>query len=289
VSGVAWAAISGVGFGVFQTVNARAVRLLDDPYVSTSVQVLMAASVLTVAWVAVGDVAAVADAPLWALLSFAAAGVFHFIGGWSLLNLSQRRIGAARTSPLLTMSPLFGVAIAALTLGELPGAAALAGVALMVAGAWVVARPEEGGRARLGDSVFGIGTALMWAISPVFAVHGLEGLDSPLTALVIGLWSSALVAGLGLVVLDRGVRPWPVGHGALGLQMAAGLLVALASWGRWVALDFAEVGVVLGLGLLSVPTVLVLATVLGRRPHGAVWLGAGLVLAGALVVIGVGA
>jgi drug/metabolite transporter (DMT)-like permease len=289
VSGVAWAAISGVGFGVFQTVNARAVRLLDDPYVSTLVQVLMAASVLSVAWLASGDVTAVGDAPLWALLSFAAAGVFHFIGGWSLLNLSQRRIGAARTSPLLTMSPLFGVAIAALTLGELPGAVALAGVALMVAGAWMVSRPEEGGRARLGDSVFGIGTALMWAISPVFAVHGLEGLDSPLAALVIGLWSSALLAGAGLVVFDRGARLLAVGRGGLLFQMGAGLLVALASWGRWVALDFAAVGVVLGLGLLSVPTVLVLATVLGRRPHGAVWVGAGMVLAGALVVIGVDA
>lgn len=291
MSGVALAAVSGVGFGVFQTINARAVRALDDPYVATLVQVLIAAVVLSGVWVATEDVSAVGHAPTWALLSFVAAGVFHFIGGWSLLNLSQRRIGAARTSPLLTMAPLFGVAIAAVTLGELPGVAGLGGVALMAAGAYVVTRPEDGGRARIADSAFGLGTALMWAISPVFAVHGFDGLDSPLAALVIGLWASALMAGLGLLALDGGAQRLAVSGRALALQMGAAVLVALASWGRWEALDGAAVGIVLGMGLLSVPTVLLLALTFGRspeeRPSGGVWLGAGLVVAGALVLIGV--
>lgn len=291
MSGVALAAVSGVGFGVFQTINARAVRALDDPYIATLVQVLIAAIVLSGVWLGTEDVSVVGDTPAWALLSFVAAGVFHFIGGWSLLNLSQRRIGAARTSPLLTMAPLFGVGIAAVTLGELPGVAGFGGVALMVAGAYVVARPQDGGRVRIADSAFGLGTALMWAISPVFVVHGLDGLDSPLAALVIGLWASALMAGLGLLALDGGARRLAVSQRALAVQMGAAVLVALASWGRWEALDGAAVGIVLGLGLLSVPTVLLLALAFGRspeeRPSAGVWLGAALVVAGALVLIGV--
>ena len=79
------------------------------------------------------------DAPLWALGDFALAGLLHFLAGWSLLNLSQQRIGAARTSPLLTTVPVFGVVIAAVTIGQLPGAVTLVAIALMCAGAYVVA------------------------------------------------------------------------------------------------------------------------------------------------------
>ena len=47
--------------------------------------------------------------------------------------------------------------------------------------------------------------------------------------------------------------------------MVAGALVALATWGRWAALDLATVGVVLALSLLAVPTVLLLAPLLAGR------------------------
>jgi drug/metabolite transporter (DMT)-like permease len=117
VSGTLLAAASGVGFGVFQSVNARAVRSIDDPYRSTFLQLNVAAGVLVLAALISGDLLALADAPPSALVNFAIAGVLHFLAGWSLLNLSQQRIGAARTSPLLTTVPVFGVVIAAVTLG----------------------------------------------------------------------------------------------------------------------------------------------------------------------------
>ena len=71
--------------------------------------------------VATEDVGRVLDADGWALAAFAAAGIVHFLLGWTFLNLSQKRIGAARTSPLLTMSPVFALAIAAIAVGQLPG------------------------------------------------------------------------------------------------------------------------------------------------------------------------
>ena len=70
------------------------------------------------------------------------------------------------------------------------------------------------------------------------------------------------------------------------------MLVAFATWWRWLAIDGADVAVVLALALVSVPIVLFLSPLLvGRhleRVTRQVWLGAGLVVAGALTLIAVG-
>jgi len=287
VTGILWAAASGIGFGLFQSLNARAVREVEDVYLSTLLQLLVAALVLVGVCLATEDLGQLADAPGWALASFAIAGVLHFLVGWTLLNLSQDRIGAARTSPLLIMVPIFGVVIAAVTLGELPRAAALAAIAPMVLGAWVVSAPGSGPVARWQDSLFGLGTAFMWALSPVFTVKGLEGLDSPVLGVAIGLLVSVAGCGLALAI-TRPRRRRPQRRG-MALKLAAGVLVALATWGRWESLDLVTVGVVLALNLLSVPVVLLLAPVVSGRhvEHVTVrvWVGAGLVVGGSLALI----
>ena len=290
MTGVLWAAVSGIGFGLFQSVNVRAVRRLDDVYVSTFLQLLIAAALLLGACIAVGDLPLLADASAWALISFGLAGLVHFFLGWTLLNVSQDRIGAARTSPLLTTVPLFGLAIAAVTLGQTPGAAALAGIAVMVAGALVITDPRAEAGLRWQDSLPGVATAFLWALSPVFTVEGLEELDSPLLGVTIGLVFSAVAYALVLAATPgerRSARDLP--REGVALKLVSGVLVALAIWGRWEALDLADVGVVLALNLLAVPTVLLLAPVIaGRhleRVDARIWLGAGLVVAGSLILI----
>jgi drug/metabolite transporter, DME family len=290
VTGVLWAAVSGIGFGLFQSVNVRAVRRLDDVYVSTFLQLLIAAALLLGACIAVGDLPLLANASAWALISFGLAGLVHFFLGWTLLNVSQDRIGAARTSPLLTTVPLFGLAIAAVTLGQTPGAAALAGIAVMVAGALVITDPRAEAGLRWQDSLPGVATAFLWALSPVFTVEGLEELDSPLLGVTIGLVFSAVAYALVLAATPgerRSARDLP--REGVALKLVSGVLVALAIWGRWEALDLADVGVVLALNLLAVPTVLLLAPVIAGRQlepvDARIWLGAGLVVAGSLILI----
>jgi hypothetical protein len=76
---------------------------------------------------------------------------------------------------------------------------------------------------------------------------------------------------------------------ALAVKLFVGLLVGLATWWRWAALDDVTVGVVLALSLLSVPVVLFLAPIVaGRhleRVTAPLWGGAGLVVAGALILV----
>ena len=291
MDGALLAAASGVGFGLFQTTNVRALRGAEDPYASTLVQVSVATVALLAVTLATGELAAALDAPLWALGDFALAGMLHFLAGWSLLNLSQQRIGAARTSPLLTTVPLFGVVLAAVTVGQLPGPVALAAIGLMCLGAWLVAaRGGRPGTTRLADALPGLGCALLWALSPIFILRGLEGLASPLVGLSVGLVASVALFAPFYAAWRGAGRAWRAVTGsAVSLKLLAGLLVAVSTWWRWAALEDATVGAVLALGLLSVPVVLLLAPIVAGRhvEHvtAGLWGGAGLVVSGALILV----
>jgi drug/metabolite transporter (DMT)-like permease len=290
VTAALWAVASGIGFGLFQSLNRRALVDIEDPYVSTFINLVIAALALLGVAVATEDLTRLLDADAWPLIAFAAAGVVHFLLGWTFLNLSQRRIGAARTSPLLTMTPLFALVVAAIMLGQLPGAPALAAIVPMVAGAYLVSGGGE--EARGADALPGLACALMWAVSPVFTVEGLEGLDSPLLGVTLGMVASVAAYGLFLVGRGRSLRGAVIAREALAFKVLAGVLVALATWWRWLAIDGTDVAVVLALALVSVPIVLFLSPLLvGRhleRVTPKVWIGAALVVAGALTLIGAG-
>jgi drug/metabolite transporter, DME family len=308
VSGALWATASGIGFGLFQALNAKAVRALDDPYVSTFLQLLVAAAVLLAASLATEDVGAVGDATVWSIVAFALAGMIHFFVGWTTLNLSQQRIGAARTSPLLSTTPVFGLLFGVAAASQVPGWFSVAAIALTIGGAYLVATPANtlrsgpysreaplltdpggGRRPHLQDSLFGLITACAWSASAIFTLEGLDGLDSPLLGVTIGMLSAALAYGALLAITRTPLRLAEQARGALAAKLLAGVIVALATWGRWVALDDTDVAVVLALNLASVPVVLVVAPLLSGRHvevvTGRIWAGAALVISGALLLI----
>lgn len=311
MTGVLWAAVAGIGFGLFQTANRAAMQDMDV-YRSTFIQLLVSAAILAGASAATEDLSRLWSMPPGAAVDFSLAGIIHFLVGWTLLNVSQKRLGAARTSPLLATTPLFGAVIAAVTLGEIPNVMATVGIVLIVLGVYAlslerVLRPAavassgshapvtvDGPAEAPGEgftwraSLFGMGAALCWAISPLFIRNGLDGLDSPLLGVTISLVAS--VVAYGVLLMLRGHRTGPAAsRPAMAWKLSAGVLVGLSTWARWVALDLAPVAVVLGLGLLSVPTVILLAPLLmGRhieRVTPPVLAGAALVVAGSLVLI----
>lgn len=292
MTGPVLAAAAGLGFGVFQTLNRRAVGGLADAYVSTFLQLVVALAVLVSASLATEGVEALGDATTASLVYFSLAGLVHFTLGWTFLNISQMRIGAARTSPLLATVPLWGVFIALVTLGELPGVLAWIGTFLVVAGALAVSleRAGEGGW-KIGwrDALPGLATAVAWAISPVFIKEGLEGLESPLLGLTLGMLVAVLAYGLALPLRPRIEGPVLGSWSSLSFKLAAGAMVGLSVWARWESLDYTDVVVVLALGLLSVPVVLLLAPlVMGRhveRVNLQIWLGGALVVGGALLLM----
>jgi drug/metabolite transporter (DMT)-like permease len=291
VSGVLWATASGIGFGLFQSLNRRAIRGIEDPYVSTFLQLSVATGVLLLASLVSEDLHQLADASAKSIALFAIAGVVHFVLGWLLLNMSQYRIGASRTAPLITLTPLFGVILAVVTLGELPSPAALAAIVPIMVGAWLLASRGGGDVALERASIFAFGTAFMWALSAVLTVEALEGLDSPLLGVTLGLLAATVA--LGGVLLARGslgaIRS--IARNTLALKLSAAVVVAFATWFRLLALGETDVAVVLATNLVSVPVTLVLAPLLvGRhleQANARIWLGGLLVVSGVLTLIAV--
>jgi transporter family protein len=291
VTGPLLAAAAGVGFGVFQTLNRRAVQGIADAYLATFLQLVIAVVVLVAASAATEDFGVLRTATAASLVWFALAGLVHFSIGWTLLNQSQMRIGAARTSPLISTNPVFGAIIAAVTIRELPRLLAWAGIAVVTAGALVVSLPralETGWGVQWRDSVWGLGTSLAWAISPIFIKQGLDGLESPLLGVTLGMVVAVLAYGLALA-LRPGGRGGAIRWDALSFKLVAGVFVALSTWARWLSLDYSAIGIVLALGLLSVPVVLLMSPVLmGRHVEevgAAIWIGALLVVAGSLMLV----
>jgi drug/metabolite transporter (DMT)-like permease len=264
-----------------------------DVYVATLLQLAVALGVLALLVVASAeDRSRIDSVPLVAFAWFVLGGAAHFFVGWTLLNMSQQRIGAARTSPLISTVPVFGAAVAVVTLGEFPPALSWVGIALITLGAYVVSAERvlrgASGAFTWRDSLFGVGCAVAWSVSPVFIRKGLEDFDSPLLGVAVGL--AASLAGY-IVMLAFGGHRWErerLGD-AVWMKVAAGVLVALSTWGRWVALERISVGAVLALGLMSVPVVLLLSPlVMGRdveRVNVYVWLGAALVVVGSLLLV----
>jgi drug/metabolite transporter (DMT)-like permease len=300
MSGVLWAVAAGVGFGVFQTLNRRAVQGLDV-YVATFLQLLISALVLAAASLITEDLALLRQVSIWAWINFSLAGFFHFFIGWTLLNASQKKIGAARTGSLIGTTPLFGAVVAALTLAEFPTLITIVGILLIVGGVYLVnyanikrtapARNISGGAIATGwrSLLLGLAAAICWSISPLFIRHGLAELPSPILGVTIGI--TACVLGYALVLVLRGSKTplTSFSTDAFTFKLVAAMLVGLSTWARWVALDLSSVALVLALSLVSVPVVNVLSPLLVghhvEQVTGQVWLGSALIVGGSLILI----
>jgi len=297
MSGALWALAAGAGFGLFQSINREAVRGMDV-YVATFVQLVVSSIVLIVISLATEDVTLLLNASITTIFYFAVAGFFHFLIGWTFLNASQKKIGAARTSPLTGTNPLFGAVIAAIALREFPTWLELVGIGIIVLGAYLISKESvdptnsnSGSQnliAILSASWLGLGAAFFWAISPIFIRLGLEGLPSPLLGVTVGVTASAI--GYGVVLLWQRER-WfgqPITNEAWTYKLIAGVLVGLSTWMRWVALALAPIAVVLALMMISTPLVILLSPLISgkhlERVTAMLWAGTGLILSGALLL-----
>jgi drug/metabolite transporter (DMT)-like permease len=288
VTGALWAAVSGLGFGVFQVLNARSVRGVASVYLSTFVLLLAATAVFVVIVAVDGGGLRLLDVPPGGALLFALAGLLHFFIGWTTMSQSQALIGAARTSPLIATSPLFGVVLG-LAAGQLPGGLDLLGIAVTVIGAYVVTDPGRRKRAALRDSVPGLTTAAAWALSAVLTTAGLRAFDDPLLGVTVSMAAAALAYAAVLLVVPA-ARAGSLSREGWAIKVGGGVVVALATWWRWLALADAPVGVVLALQLLSVPTVLAIVALRPQheRLTARTWWGSALVLGGVGLLVGVG-
>lgn len=310
MAGALWAVFSGIGFGIFQSYNRRAVQGMDV-YMATFLQLLVSAVVLLLIAIITIPRAVVASLTATAVFYFAAAGALHFFIGWTFLNASQKHIGAARTSSLIGTIPIWGAVIAAFTLGELPTFIGVGGILLIVGGAYLVNDAKlqkeplvadtgsgsvvvqtavvEGKATGFRSLRFGLAAAICWSLSPIFIRYGLEEVPDPLLGVTVGIVASALGYAVLLGVRSRSRGLGPVAMDAFGYKIFAAVLVAVATWMRWISLDLIPVATALALSLASVPVVNFLSPIVnGRhleRVTRQVWMGSALIIGGSLVLI----
>jgi drug/metabolite transporter (DMT)-like permease len=147
-------------------------------------------------------------------------------------------------------------------------------------------------RSRLTGYLFGVLTAVCWAISPIFIRKGLDGLPSPLWGVLVGLTSATSLYLLSLIVRRQA---WPWGQWdrtvkvAIGFQALAGALSALGQIGRTMAIDLAPVVVAIPLTqTTSLFTLIFAPLLLGRKVERVTFklaLGAVCVVIGSALVI----
>ncbi|MGH8916110.1 MAG: EamA family transporter [Acidimicrobiia bacterium] len=288
MSGIFIAIAAGVGFGVFQAINRR-VNQEIDAYRSTFL-VLSVGSALVIVWtIATQDLALLEEAPPVSYLAFAAAGVLHFFIGWTLLSLSQQRLGAAGTGAILAAIPLIGSLLAAAVLDERLTPVAVLGVVLVTGGIAVISLRRGPGPVRQGVPWFGLATAVSWGSSPLLIRWGLEGLPSPMIGVSIGLLAASLVYAIVLLVTRRRRAAGSIPRDVLRWVLVAGVLVAFAIAMQWIAFDLLTVAIVVTLIQLQVPTVIVTAPWLmgsaGERLSPSLLAGAAAVFSGSVLVV----
>ncbi len=291
MTGTLWATISGIGFGIFQAFNRRAGRAFDA-YFSTFILIATSAIILAVASVFTEDLKLLARAPMMAYINFGLAGLLHFYVGWTFLSISQNVVGASRTAVLSGSSPLFALFISAMAFDEFLRWPVLTGIFMLMAGVYLVSvTHDSSGKSRKmnwRDSIFGLGTALCFSISPIFIRGGLKDLPSPLLGVTMGMGLSALAYGVTLLFRRKQLISEPITTDALFFQLVASVFVGLSTWTRWIAFDKAPVGVVLSLGRLNVPVVILLTPLLvGNAQENVtprVWLGAAMIVVGSVIL-----
>lgn len=286
VSGAVMAALSGIGFGVFQTLNGQIVRRMADSYLAMYFQIVVSAVVLAGIALAAGELRDIAHWDAEAMFYFGASGVIHFTFGWYFLTLAQKRIGAARTGVLLAATPLIGTLLAIPLAGQLPGLVVIPAMVLMVIGAASVS--GRGAGFELQGSGWALATATAWSISSILVLDGYARLPLIAGGVAFGMLAAVVTHTVLLVATGKGRALRSGWHQALGLRLAAGVAVALATWGRWAALDTTDVAIVLALNLISVPVVLLLAPLTGHRIERVdrqLWLGSVMIIIGAIILI----
>lgn len=162
-----------------------------------------------------------------AIVLFAAIGLFRPFLSSNLSMAGTKYLGATISSTLASTSPLFGVALGVLLLGEYLGLDIAIGTAAIVAGVVVLSWRDDVSRAwPWWALLLPIGAACLRSVAQAFAKLGMESLPSPYFVGLVGYSVSFLVA-----VIDhrrRGVTPERLINRGCGWLVLTGLSYGFA-------------------------------------------------------------
>ena len=138
MSGVLWAIVSAISFGLFQTISRKA-SMNVNAFFHTFFLMIISTSFMIISTLMLEDIKQITlYLTLQGIFYFAVAGIIHFVLGWTLLTVSQNRIGASRTSALVGTTPFFATLIGYLFFQEILSFHTILGIILVVSGIYLV-------------------------------------------------------------------------------------------------------------------------------------------------------
>ena len=138
MSGVLWAIVSAISFGLFQTISRKA-SMNVNAFFHTFFLMIISTSFMIISTLMLEDIKQITlYLTLQGIFYFAVAGIIHFVLGWTLLTVSQNRIGASRTSALVGTAPFFATLIGYLFFQEMLTFHTILGIILVVSGIYLV-------------------------------------------------------------------------------------------------------------------------------------------------------
>lgn len=299
MSGITLALISALGLGAFQVFHRYSTQEIDSPTATFQVLVVNAL-ILSFTALLLGDWPSLLSLPPLAYLYFGLGGFFHFTTGWTLMNMSQRQLGAARTGAVVGSTPIFAAFVSLLTLGEQLTLLTIGAILLVVFGVGLI-MTDPTIRTLYGEGVnrksdlhwtafaLGIFTAISWSISPTFIRKGFSIIPSPLLGLSTGTLINLVVLGVFLLLRPKRLPVERKRRGKPFWQVLSGIVVTLGVITQWAAFDLIPVAVVLALARLNILVILVLAPIVIQQPieftSPRVWVGAATILSGTLALI----
>ncbi len=258
-AGVVWALVAAVGFGFTQTINRKA-NLLTDAF-RTAFGLLVAVElVLILRATVLGEWGLLATAPWWALAAFTGSTLIHYLGGWTLLALSQQRIGVARTGALVSAAPIVGVLLAIPILGENLSLITFLGVSLMVGGVFLVSISGATNTGNWTRPWLALAVATLWGTSPMLIRIGLRGLDAPVLGLTVGLGVSLLIHTAALTIVGTW-RKEPPPAAAFGWMALGGVTGAVGIGAQWISFGLTTIAIAITVQQLATLIVVGLAPI----------------------------
>ena len=138
MSGVLWAIVSAISFGLFQTISRKA-SMNVNAFFHTFFLMIISTSFMIISTLMLEDIKQITlYLTLQGIFYFAVAGIIHFVLGWTLLTVSQNQIGASRTSALVGTTPFFATLIGYLFFQEILSFHTILGIILVVSGIFLV-------------------------------------------------------------------------------------------------------------------------------------------------------
>ena len=271
MSGTTLAVLSALSFSINRIFIRRGVIGVSDPSIGALINVPLSLPLLLLILTAMGRVGDIISFPWQSYVWLSLAGIIHFVAGRILNYTAIQLLGANISSVLNRVAPIVAATIGITILSEPLTWQLGVGVLLIACGmgvvTWSPKTKHHHSIPRLSTKgiLCGLGTGLLFGVSPIFIKMGASDSCSPIAASFISYCAASVILSLFLVNRGKRTALFDIGSKVFLFFYLAGIFTTVAQTLRYTALSIAPVSVVSPLISISPVFLLGLSFVFNRK------------------------